>query len=228
MEKHHEAVSEESMQDINTSNLWVVPYGNLMTILMIFFLVLYGYSTIKKGVHMENMMQNIREELAAKINPVLAERILQRQKELYAANRMDEFLESQGLKRFANVNIDQEGLKIVLRNPVLFASGCAQLSPTMIRLLDTVSEVVKELPNDIVVEGHTDSISLRPGSQFDSNWELSAARALSVVEYFVSKGVDPVKLSAIGYGEFRPLFPNDTPEHRAYNRRIEINVINVN
>ena len=227
MSKRLSAMEEQMSGDIKEENIWIIPYGNLMTILMILFLILYGFSTIKTGLNMENVIQDIREDLKAKVNPLIIEKLLLRQKELVAANKMDTFLNNQGLKQFANVSIDQEGLKIVLRNPVLFKSGKATLNTKTFRLLDTVAEVMLELPNDVIVEGYTDDIPLRAGSRFKSNWELSAERALAVVEYFAQKGVEPKRLSAIGYGEFRPLFPNDSPQHRAFNRRIEINLINI-
>jgi len=82
-----------------------------------------------------------------------------------------------------------------------------------------------DLPNPIQIEGHTDNRPLGRSIRFRSNWELSSARAFSVLQFFIKEGVAPEKLSAVGYGEFKPVKSNDTPEGRSGNRRIEINII---
>ncbi len=79
-------------------------------------------------------------------------------------------------------------------------------------------------PNDIIIEGHTDPTPVRGGA-YRSNWELSIARAVGVVNFFTSSGMDPKQLVAAGYGEFHPAFPNDSEEHRARNRRIELTIV---
>ncbi len=88
-----------------------------------------------------------------------------------------------------------------------------------------VVELVKDTDNEMVVEGYTCNVPVRGDGKYKSNWELSAARAFSVVRYFTTQGIKPSELSAIGYGAYRPKYPNDTKENRAMNRRIEINVI---
>lgn len=81
------------------------------------------------------------------------------------------------------------------------------------------------MPNSISIEGHTDDRPVLPGSKFDSNWELSSARAFAVLRFFEINGIPQARLSATGYGEFRPLESNATPEGRTANRRIEINIL---
>ncbi len=83
---------------------------------------------------------------------------------------------------------------------------------------------IQEFPNDIIIEGHTDNVPIT-GGKYQSNWELSVARAVSVIDFFTDRGIEPKKLVAGGYGEFHPAYPNDTPEHRARNRRIEITIL---
>jgi chemotaxis protein MotB len=102
-----------------------------------------------------------------------------------------------------------------------FASGSAELNPEMYGVLDKVSPTLKKLADrhEILVEGHTDNVPTT--RQYASNWELSTARATSVVRYLVHKsGLRPDHVSAVGYGEYRPLASNDTPEGRAENRRV--------
>ena len=87
-----------------------------------------------------------------------------------------------------------------------------------------VAEILSALPNEVVIEGHTDNIPVKPNSEFDSNWDLSTKRSIRVLEYFIeSAGVGPPeRLSASGYGEYRPVAANDTEENRALNRRVDI------
>jgi len=118
-------------------------------------------------------------------------------------------------------------VRIMLADPVLFDLGESELKPFAIPVLHQVAGLLKDIPNAVVVEGHTDD---RPiiGAKFRSNWELSAARAFSVIRYFIEEeNIKPERLSALGYGEHRPLYPNDTEENRARNRRIEINIVRI-
>jgi len=92
-------------------------------------------------------------------------------------------------------------------------------------VLDAIAPVLRGLPNDISVEGHTDNVPIT-GGPFASNWELSAIRATTVLRYLVSNdGLPEDRMSATGYADTRPLVPNDTPEHRQQNRRVDIVVL---
>jgi chemotaxis protein MotB len=123
------------------------------------------------------------------------------------------------------INIGKEGIYISLSSALLFPSGSTEISQKGQETLDVISELVNEIPNSIRVEAHTDDTAT--GSiVFPTNWELSSARAVSVVRYLQDIGqVNPNRLAAVGLGEFHPLFPNDSPEHRALNRRADILII---
>ncbi|MCX7910505.1 MAG: OmpA family protein, partial [Endomicrobia bacterium] len=108
--------------------------------------------------------------------------------------------------------------------PVLFDIGKAELKDTALSVLSEVAESLKPVSNEIVVEGHTDNLPIY-GGRYRSNWELSAARAFSVRDYLIKQGIDERRISCVGYGEYRPVAPNDTEENRAKNRRIEIKII---
>ncbi len=119
----------------------------------------------------------------------------------------------------------RRGILIRLENEVLFDSGKADIKPAAIQSLDKIAEILKDIPNSIRVEGHTDNIPINT-ERFPSNWELSTQRALAVVSYLIEKvGIDPARLSAAGYGESRPLVANDSAAARARNRRVEILVV---
>ena len=120
------------------------------------------------------------------------------------------------------LQITEKGVAIRISNDMLFKLGKAELNPNIYELLDLAIDVTKGWPNSIRIEGHTDNIPINT-FKYPSNWELSSARALSVLKYFINKGrISPEKISATGFGEFRPLVPNTSPQNRAKNRRVEI------
>lgn len=119
------------------------------------------------------------------------------------------------------------GLIISMTNDILFDSGKAKLKASAHSVLDRIASVINESApdRDIGVEGHTDNVPIQR-SGWKSNWELSVARATSVLHYLIDQcGIPPQKLSAIGYGEYRPMASNDTKEGRARNRRVEIIIL---
>jgi len=112
-----------------------------------------------------------------------------------------------------------------LKSEALFNSGRARLNPTGRTLVGNVASALKGINNQVIVEGHTDSIPVTGDLQaiFPSNWELSVARAANTVNFMQSNGgLDPARLSALGFGQYRPVTGNDTREGRALNRRVEI------
>jgi chemotaxis protein MotB len=127
------------------------------------------------------------------------------------------------------IEIDQlrEGLRLNLSQEILFTSGSAELNQKGRGVIGKVAERLAAAPYRIEVLGHTDDRGIR-GSlarRYPSNWELAAARAASVVRLLAERGVSPDRMRAVSFGEFRPVAPNDNPEGRARNRRIEIRLL---
>lgn len=128
----------------------------------------------------------------------------------------------QGMKNNVTFEATRDGLIVRIDSPILFNSGEAELKREAFPILDKLVEMTADWPNRIRIEGHTDNVPIHT-SAYPSNWELSTARALSVLRYFLDHGgVEPERLAAVGYGEYHPLVPNTTPENRAKNRRVEI------
>src|ERR1700730_12064723 len=166
---------------------WLVNYADLMTELVCFFVILYAMSAaLNKDVQK-------------------------------AKKDVDEAMK--GDSRAGEVKVDKEGMHITLEEKgenVFFESGSSALSPRMEEIMAKLAPALQGLVKnhfDITVEGHTDG-SLTTTSQFPSNWQLSTARATSVVQHMI-RGLrfPPQNLAAIGYGQFHPLVPNDTPDH---------------
>jgi chemotaxis protein MotB len=132
----------------------------------------------------------------------------------------------QGLIDAKIVTVRRESLwlEIEINTDILFASGVSDFSPAAVTVLDKLADVLKPFPNPVRVEGHTDNRPIKT-SAYPSNWELSAARAASVVHEFTKDGIDPLRLEIVGFGEFHPRQANDTAEGRNANRRVSILVL---
>lgn len=123
------------------------------------------------------------------------------------------------------VSINERGLVICLKEVLLFDSGSADLKPEAAETIKVVGRSIASMPNSFRVEGHTDNIPIHTAF-FPSNWDLASKRAINVLEVLVNDAeINPEKLSAIGYGEYQPLVPNDSNLNRALNRRVDIVVL---
>jgi chemotaxis protein MotB len=123
------------------------------------------------------------------------------------------------------VGASREGIVISLAGNLLFDSGKSDLKPQGLVLLDSVAERLKTMTNEIRIEGHTDNVPIAT-PLYPSNWELSSARAITVGRYLSENdGISPTRLAAAGYGEFRPVAPNDTRDGRARNRRVDLVIL---
>jgi chemotaxis protein MotB len=142
--------------------------------------------------------------------------------------RMEREVETamQGLidQKLVTVKRDNLWLEVEINTDILFPSGSGGFSTEALPVLDKLADVLKPFPNEIRVEGHTDDRPIRTAA-FPSNWELSAARAASVVHEFTKAGIDPLRLEIVGFGEFHPLQPNASAEGRNANRRVTILVL---
>ena len=137
-------------------------------------------------------------------------------------SNMQDFIESQNLGEDVKVVISDKGVGLTISSPLLFESGSAELDNVAYRVLEGVFNIARGWPNIIRVEGHTDDSPILSGI-YESNWDLSFARALSVVNFAVQYSkIHPSRLSPVAFGEYDTLATNSTPEGRAKNRRIEI------
>lgn len=212
---------------------WMVTYGDLMGLLLTFFILIVSFSSIQ-----QSKFKQAAGSLSAALGVLPLESGV-RQNTLVVTSvqndQMDEMIENvqemkseiaeKNLQDQVKVILTDKGAHIVISDPVLFDLGKADLKPQAIGALDIIAELITKTPeSEVIVEGHTDNLPINT-PQFDSNWELSSARALAVVKYFsFRKGFDPARFAGTGYGEYRPLVENDSPENRARNRRVEIYV----
>lgn len=204
-----------SNQGYHKTPLWMLIYSDMMTNLTLFFMLAFALTRIEKNLA-EDLSKVIKNKIVGQQTIVATETARIKEKNLI------DLLNGGILKGNADFEIKEREIKITLKEPVLFEVGSAEILPSSKEALSKIAAVLREVTNPVVIEGHTDNLPMRKGS----NWELSLARAVNIVDFFVNvEGLSSNRFMTIGYGEYKPIVPNDTDEHRARNRRIEINII---
>jgi len=138
--------------------------------------------------------------------------------------KLDKFAADNHIQASLVSSIEERGLVVSIQETLLFASGSAVITAQARAILEKVSTVLAAAPNQIKVEGHTDNLPIHT-AQFPSNWELSVIRATNVVQILQSDGITPDRLSATGYGEYRPIAANNSDAGRSKNRRIDLIIL---
>ncbi|MDD5171226.1 MAG: flagellar motor protein MotB [Syntrophales bacterium] len=184
---------------------WQTIYCSLMLLLMVFFVMIAVWSTVeaRKMAYARNIAET------PKIDTGDAIAIMQKYSEL---------TDLKGIMALEQLG---GGFKAVVQTPVLFDSGRGDLNPNAYAMLREISRIANESQLFITIEGHTDNTPVKT-AEYPSNWELSTLRAVNVLRFLHHLGVPADRLSAVGYGEYRPLMSNDTEAGRQKNRRIEI------
>jgi chemotaxis protein MotB len=219
--------------------MWVVTFGDLMSLLMCFFVLLLSFSELDRLKYKEisgSMMnafgiqrekQVFESPKGTKIiaknfdqQPITLENIA---KELTGEIRREIETNFQDIINLVELEVDTHQVTIRLMGESTFDSGKSEIKPKMISLLEKITETLQHSVATITIAGHTDNIPLISSSRFRSNLELSMARAASVAEFMIAKGgIDPSRIATMGFGEYRPMESNDTIEGRQKNRRVEI------
>ncbi|WP_024614870.1 OmpA family protein [Clostridium sp. Ade.TY] len=209
--------------DINT-NGWMDTYADTITLLLTFFILLYSFSTTdnKKLRLIASAFQN--EMLGKPSNKIPEVKPGVGIKTDYdnLVDKVTEVIKKNNLADIIKVRKEDAGVVLQLSDSILFDTGQAELKNNSTKILDVISTIIPEINNEISVQGHTDNVPIH-NSKYKSNWELSTARAVTVLQYFIEvKKIDPKRFSANGYGEYRPLVSNNNEENRAINRRVDI------
>jgi chemotaxis protein MotB len=194
--------------------LWLVVLADMMTNLMLFFLVMYAM-TLQRPEARAQMARSFDAKAVVEDPPVP-------QTPPRDAFAEDVFPKVQAL--FDDAVLEERVIRVRLRDRLLFETALATLAPEATEPLDRLGRLLLEMPNQVIVEGHTDDVPLAV-SPYKSNWELSVARSYAVIERLTGAGVPPARLVASGYGEHRPLASNAGAEGRARNRRVEVLIL---
>ena len=210
---------------------WLLTYADLITLLLGLFVILYAMSKIDAGKYaeivsaMEGVFGSPKGVMGGSmgaVEPSVPSLQMERER---IASEIRSALHLDSRQQPISISENERGITVHIMEEMLFPSGSADIKNTSLITLDTLATVLRALPNDIRVEGHTDDVPIS-NSSFPSNWHLSVARAVNVGYYLIERhGLMPSKVSVVGYAEYRPLVPNDTPEHRAQNRRVDIVIV---
>lgn len=215
---------------------WLLTYSDLITLLMIFFVIMYASSNIDKEKY-KKMSESFNSVFGSSDNvlgegattdgvgdPVVIPETTEEQQLNDLKTQVDKIISENGFEGEISTRIEERGLVVSFASNVFFDSGKANIRSDMEGDLTQIADIINKLDNFIRVEGNTDNIPIK-NDEFKSNWELSSVRASNVVEYLINSGVNAEKLSAVGYGEFRPVSTNDTEDGRSMNRRVDIVVL---
>ena len=215
---------------------WIVTYADLMTLLLVFFVLLYSISSLNfekfkeamtsiqvslgetaPSVGIMELAQDNPKEQSFSLEDVtgLKSRKAQMLKDIRG------FIENKGMAENIEAHMDQGNIVVRMTGTILFNSGFAALNNEGKPLLDGIAEIVGKFSEfKVSIKGHTDNSPIRT-DKFPSNWELSALRATTVLRYLIERGIPPKRLTATGYAQLMPLVPNNSVENRAKNRRVE-------
>ncbi|MBS3898534.1 MAG: OmpA family protein [Dethiobacter sp.] len=218
---------------------WMTIYGDMVTLLLAFFVLLYSFSVLDVQ-KFQQIMSSIQisflgEQGIMELSPdpssgEMIELTVDHnfQDVLVTYQEVKEQLRQEGLEGMIKTRIEERGVVLEIQDQILFDSGRAEIRQEAQVLLQKVARIIAEMPNQIIVEGHTDNVPINT-AQFPSNWELSVTRAVRVVRFFSEEQKLPARrFIASGYGEYQPLATNLTVAGRAQNRRVNIIISDLN
>lgn len=211
---------------------WEIVYSGFVLILLCFFIMLSSFSTMEEAKIMRFvksfvdavgiMPGGMKFDSGATVLPKSADIVDSDDKLAQVFSELAELNERLKKEKDITLAYSTKGLVMRLSDRALFELGVATVSPQAVPLLQKVGDIIARTDFDVRIEGHSDDLPIKT-AQFPSNWELSTARAVNVLRFFLDTGrISSRRLSAVGFGEFQPMVPNDSTEHRAQNRRVEI------
>lgn len=225
----------------DNNDRWLISYADFVTLLFAFFVVMYSISSVNEGkyktfsdslsvafshdasspANQEQMLKVLVDKRTAR----MAEQQRKVQAEMQAVNdSLHQVLAPLIEQGLVGVRQTRRGVEVDISAGMLFREGEDKLQPGAQDTLQKVALVLSRENQSVEVEGHTDDVPIKT-AQFPSNWELSSGRAGSVVRMLAAYGIPEKRLAAVGMAANEPVVPNDTPEHRAKNRRVSITVL---
>ncbi len=209
---------DEPQEECKESPGWLTTWADMMSVLLTFFIVLQAFSTLSEKKFFD-AMASIQRAFRVPL-PIQAPGNMSYESDAERAEDFEVMLEEMGVD---GVKVEDEGDRYVFTvdTGFLFGLGKADLSSDGRLMMAGIAKVLDATEGNIRVEGHTDDVPIRVGGEWDSNWWLSCARALSSLDALQQAGIAPERLSAAGYGQYDPVAPNDRERNRRRNRRVE-------
>lgn len=240
-------MAKKAKVEKDNAERWLLTYADLMNLLLILFIILFAMSQVDT-VKFQQLSQSLSAAFgngsppsvvqgsgygnslvnfpATMPSPVIPSTLEEQQMEALKGE-ISGMVKEEGLTANVSVALQKRGIVITINEKVLFKSGSSDIEKaSQDKVVKIGKDILSKIPDKLIrVEGHTDNIPMN-SPLFPSNWELSAARATNVLRILVDQsGLDPNTISAVGYGEFRPLVPNTTDANRAKNRRVDIVIL---
>jgi chemotaxis protein MotB len=213
-------------EPLESRDRWLVSYADLMTLLLALFIVLYAAADHERATKIASAIAAQFSEAGASNAP--ASGVLPAADSLVVARAAiaRAFAMSSSLRNRARVKVTERGIVVSLTEAGFFAPADASIREDALAVLDELAQAVRESKAQVRVEGHTDSLPIST-ARYPSNWELSAARAATVLSHLVDEGVPASRLSVAGFAGERPVGDNATAEGRALNRRVDLVVMRI-
>lgn len=221
---------------------WLATYGDMVTLLLVFFVLLVSMSTVEvkrfqsvfgsmrmafgglsaSEIAGGQMQSNIDSNTQQSVQDLMRIRqeLLKNQENVF--NAIQSYLSKKNVEGDVGAVLDEGTITLTIGDSLLFAPGSEELSEGAEEQLETILEIIEANREMTVnIKGYTDDSAIPQGARFKNNWELSALRAVNVLRWLIDHGIDPLRITATGMGDLNPRFPNDSPENRAKNRRVE-------
>lgn len=234
----------EQFEGDENPNSWIVTFADMMTLILVFFILLYTLADYHDKAYRAHIASvQIIDGDGSQVSVIdyatrqgRSPEPLKAVEDLLGLNPSPDVIQVPKPKVFTDmasmieytdlaesVELEEKAdqINLSIDGRFLFESGQSQLKDSARIIFNNLAQIFRENPDfRIAIRGHTDDLPIET-QQFPSNWELSAVRATTVLRYFIQQGIDPERMTATGYADFLPIMPNNTPENRARNRRVE-------
>jgi chemotaxis protein MotB len=211
---------------------WEIVYTGFILIMLCFFIMLSSFASIEEGkvirfvksfvTSVSILTGGLKFEPGQRVIRDSADIVDKENQLAQVFEEVKSLRDKFGLDKKVDISFSKKGLVMRISDTVLFDLGVANISEEAMPLMTSIAQIISQIPHAVRIEGHTDNLPIHT-DRFPSNWELSTARAVNVLRHLTTEGeISADRLSAVGFGEYQPIFPNDTAEHRAKNRRVEI------
>jgi len=218
---------ESPFSESGEKDRYLITYSDLITLLLGLFIILYAISKIDvdKYQKMITAMGDVFGSHGKIVSMKNSGNGNAANDAGHLKNELNQLIDKYHYNNSIRLEENERGVTIHILDDILFPSGSAELATYSVTILNRLAGILRELPNDIRVEGHTDNVPINSGA-FPSNWHLSVSRALNTAYYLINKeGLNPEKVSIVGNSEYKPISSNETVEGRASNRRVDIVII---
>jgi chemotaxis protein MotB len=218
---------ESFFEEGSDKDRYLITYSDLITLLLGLFIILYAISNIdaRKYEKMIAAISNVfghEGKIIGLENKIINVEVPSNNLKL----KLGEVIREYKYENYVRLEENERGITVHIMDEILFPSGSAELNTSSLTVLKNIASVIRMLPNDIRVEGHTDNVPISKPN-YPSNWHLSVARALNTAYFLINtENLPSDKVSIVGYSEYKPIASNETEEGRSMNRRVDLVIVN--